>query len=585
MNLTFINANINGRKIVKFSKFYAPTTKEAPKDAILPSHQFLVRAGFIAQNGAGLYDFLPLGKMVLNRIIAVVKDEMNKSGALEVAFSVVTPSELWKESGRFEKYGKELLRFKDRKENEFVLSPTNEESAVNLVKNRVSSYKQLPLHIYQINTKFRDEARPRFGLLRGREFIMKDGYSFHTSQEDLKREFENMFETYSRIFTRLGLNFRCVDADSGAIGGNGSKEFMVLAKNGEDDILICKNCKYCANIEAAVRSPKTCEISPPISDKMDKFYTPNIRTCAELAEFFKTDEFYTIKAVIKKAIYENGKSNVVVFFVRGCDELQETKAQNAANALEIMDPTQDEIKNAGIIAGFCGIIKMPPNVPFFIDNELKNSKNMICGANELDYHYVGVSVVNFDNERFFDLIALNSGDKCKICGGKLEKTKGIEVGHIFQLGTKYSSAMNATFLDENGKAKPYFMGCYGIGVTRLLAVITEQNHDEKGCIWSKENAPFELEIIISNVKDDAQVKFANEIYEKCQNLGILVLLDDRAERFGVKMNDFELIGFPYAILVGKSLNDGNAEFIERKTLKKSLVSKEQILDKIKEVLC
>lgn len=566
---------------MKFSKFYAPTTKEAPKDASLPSHQFLIRGGFVEQIGSGLYNYLPLGKIMHDKISRVVKEEMNEAGALEVSFSVVTSGELWKQSGRYNVFGKELLRFKDRKDNDFVISPTNEEAAVALVRGKVTSYKQLPLNLYQINTKFRDEARPRFGLLRGREFTMKDGYSFHSSKEDLKREFDLMEATYSKIFTRLGLNFRAVEADSGAIGGSGSKEFMVLASNGEDDILCCETCRYAANVEAARRKPRVSEAEAPEADAA-KFLTPNAKTIKDVAEFFKVSEFYCIKAVMKKAIYED-KEEVVVFFVRGDDELQETKAQNACKALELVDASEADVAKAGLVAGFCGPVGLK-DVKFFIDNELKGANNMICGANEKDYHFVGVSVSGFNEERFKDLVKVKEGDKCPVCGGNLKLSKGIEVGHIFQLGDKYSAAMNATYLDENGKAKPFLMGCYGIGISRLIAVMIEASHDEKGCIWKKECAPFDVEIIISNLKDEAGVKFAFELYESLKKAGVSVIIDDRNERFGIKMNDFELIGFPYALLVGKEFANGKVEFITRDGLSKETIGADDAFRKIKESL-
>ena len=566
---------------MKFSKFYAPTTKEAPKDASLPSHQFLIRGGFVEQIGSGLYNYLPLGKIMHDKISRVVKEEMNEAGALEVSFSVVTSGELWKQSGRYNVFGKELLRFKDRKDNDFVISPTNEEAAVALVRGKVTSYKQLPLNLYQINTKFRDEARPRFGLLRGREFTMKDGYSFHSSKEDLKREFDLMEATYSKIFTRLGLNFRAVEADSGAIGGSGSKEFMVLASNGEDDILCCEACRYAANVEAARRKPRVSEAEAPEADAA-KFLTPNAKTIKDVAEFFKVSEFYCIKAVMKKAIYED-REEVVVFFVRGDDELQETKAQNACKALELVDASEADVAKAGLSAGFCGPVGLK-DVKFFIDNELRGANNMICGANEKDYHFVGVSVSGFNEERFKDLVKVKEGDKCPVCGGNLKLSKGIEVGHIFQLGDKYSAAMNATYLDENGKAKPFLMGCYGIGISRLIAVMIEASHDEKGCIWKKECAPFDVEIIISNLKDEAGVKFAFELYESLKKAGVSVIIDDRNERFGVKMNDFELIGFPYTLLVGKEFANGKVELITRDGLSKEAIEANDAFRKIKESL-
>ena len=568
---------------MKFSKLYAPTAKEAPKDASLASHKFLLRAGYAEQVGSGLYNFLPLGKRVLENIKNIVKEELDEAGAQEISMSFVTSAELWCESGRYEFYGKELLRFKDRKENDFVLSPTNEESVVALVRGKVTSYKQLPLNLYQINTKFRDEARPRFGLLRGREFLMKDGYSFHANAEDLDREFDLMEKTYSKIFTRLGLNFRAVRADSGAIGGSGSKEFMVLANSGEDDIIVCENCDYAANIEAATRAKRTTQAERPEADAA-KFFTPNAKTIKEVAEFFRVDEFYCIKAVIKKAIFIDAKGEksekIVVFFVRGEDELQEVKAQNACGALELADATEAEIAAAGLVGGFCGPVGLK-GVEFYIDNELRGESQMICGANERDYHFVGVSVSSFNAERFKDLTAVKAGDKCPCCGGNLSVSKGIEVGHIFKLGTKYSEPMGATFLDENGKAKAFIMGCYGIGVSRLVAVAVEASHDEKGIIWNETLAPFKFEIIVSNLKDEEGVKFAQELYESLRAAGVSVLLDDRNERFGVKMSEFELMGFPYAVIVGKGLAEGTIELVTRDGLVKETLKASEILARIK----
>lgn len=566
---------------MRFSKLYAPTTKDAPKDATLPSHQYLVRGGFIVQVGSGLYNFLPMGKIVLDKIRNVVKEEMDETGAQEIQMGVVSPAELWKQSGRYDVFGKELCRIKDRKENEFVLGPTHEEVVVDIVRNRINSYKQLPLHLYQITTKFRDEARPRFGLLRGREFIMKDGYSFHEDEASMKAEFDVMEQTYTKIFNRLGLDFRAVEADSGAIGGSGSKEFMVLAQNGEDDIVVCEKCSYAANIEAAKRAPKTTTLEAPEAN-LSKFKTPDMKTIEDVCNFFKVDAFYSIKAVVKKAIYID-KEEVVVFFVRGNDELQETKAQNACGALDLVDASLEEVERAGLKAGFIGPIGLEC-VKFYIDLELKEAKNLICGANEVDYHMVGVGMFNFKEERYADLVAVKEGDVCACCGGRLGITKGIEVGHIFQLGQKYAKAMGATFLDKNGKAQPFYMGCYGVGVSRLVAVMIEASHDEKGCIWNKQTAPYLLDIIVSNSKDEAQSAYAEEIYSALKQERLSVLLDDRNERFGFKMKDYELIGLPYALIVGKELEEGFVEIVERKTLEKTVVKKEEALLKLRELL-
>lgn len=431
------------------SRAFIPTTKEAPSEATLPSHQFLIRAGFINQQGAGLYNFMPLGKIVLEKIRAIVKEELDRAGCSEVQLSFVTPIGLWDRSGRSDTMGKEMLRISDRHQNEFVLSPTNEEAIVELVKNRVTSYKDLPLNLYQINTKFRDEARPRYGLLRGREFLMKDGYSFHASTEDMIREFNLMEETYKKIFTRLGLDFRVVAADSGEIGGTGSKEFHVLADSGEDTIVICDACDYGANIET---------------------------------------------------IFE--------------------------------------------------------------------SEEEIDALNEMSYEELQIKSID---------------EKCS-CGGNLSFKKGIEVGHIFQLGDKYSSALEANFNDENGKPRPFEMATFGIGVSRLVASVIEQNHDENGCIWTKATAPYMVNIMISNIKDEAQTALGEELYEKLQTSHVEVMLDDRKDRFGFKMKDAELIGFPYTIIIGKELENGLVQIFERKTKENISVKTEDIYSKIMELI-
>jgi len=558
---------------LRFSKLFVPTVKEDPKDAVLPSHKYLIRGGFISQVGSGIYNFLPLGKIVLDKIRAIVKDELDKAGCQEVQLGFVTPAELWKESGRYDKYGKELLRFRDRKDNEFVLGPTHEEMMVDLVRNRVKSYKDLPLHLYQINLKFRDEIRPRFGLLRGKEFLMEDGYSFHADEEDMKREYSLMEKTYSNIFTRLGLDFRAVEADSGAIGGSRSKEFMVLTQNGEDDIVICHSCEYAANVEAAKRAKKRVPLEEAPQMSKDFFHTPNIKTIEELSGFFHLDPYYFVKAVAKKAIYED-KEEIVVFFIRGCDTLQETKATNAVNALELVDVDEKELEEAGFVPYFIG----PLNEKFkaVIDEELKDEENLICGGNKKDYHYVGFDFKWLKNPHYADLVSVEEGDICQKCGGKLSLTKGIEVGHIFQLGERYSKPLNAVFLDENGKSKPFVMGTYGIGVSRLVAVVIEQYHDDKGCIWTKPTAPCMLDIIVSDPKKENQLQFAENLYNKLKNENKEVIIDDRKERFGFKMKDFELIGFPYALIIGKGLKDDKVQLVDRKTLQKEDISIDEL---------
>ena len=498
---------------MRFSRLLIPTTKETPNDATLASHIYLIRGGFIQSvGGSGLYNFLPLGKKILDKVRAVVKDELDKAGCQEVALSFVTPASLWQESGRLEKYGKELLRFKDRKNNDFILGPTHEEMMVNLVRQTVKSYKQLPLNLYQINLKFRDEIRPRFGLMRGREFLMKDGYSFHASTEDMQREFALMEETYKKIFTRLGLEFRVVDADSGAIGGSGSKEFMVLADSGEDTIVVCPDCEYGANIEAAVAKPKTYDASTEV------------------------------KVIAMKALYDEGETKIVHFALPAEVELQDVKACNAVQANDLVECEESAEMHTLVV-----------------DATLKDIDTLTCAE-----------------KSYADISAVQEGDACATCGGALTYTKGIEAGHIFQLGTQYSEPLACNFLDENGKSVPMVMGTYGIGVSRLLAGIIEQNHDDKGCIWTKEAAPFDLQIIISNIKDEAQVALGEKLYESMLAKGVDVLLDERKDRFGAKMKDYELMGVPHGVVIGKKLADGMVEFITRDGMGKEEVSAEEI---------
>ncbi|MFA6191204.1 MAG: proline--tRNA ligase [Sulfurimonas sp.] len=563
------------------SRAFIPTTKEAPSDASLASHIYLSRAGFISQVASGLYSYMPLAKRVIKKIENIINEEMTKAGAEEVELSFVTPASLWQESGRIEKFGKELLRFRDRKENLFVLGPTHEEMMVDMVRNRVTSYKQLPINLYQIKTKFRDEARPRFGLMRGREFIMKDGYSFHSSVADMDREFDAMEAAYKTILTRLGLDFRIVEADSGAIGGSGSKELMVLAGSGEDTIAVCSKCEYGANVEAAKRSGRASIPEAPIAE-FNKFKTPNVKSIEDLEEFFKVDGYYTMKCVAKRAVYEDD-SEVVLFFVRGCDTLQEVKAQNATGALDIVDVSEEELRELGLIPGFIGPLEQGC-AKHVIDSDLRDAKNMICGANEEGYHFVNVDMSVMSEAYYADIAAVNEGDICPYCNGTLSFTKGIEVGHIFKLGTTYSSALKAEFLDENGKAQPFVMGTYGMGVSRLVAAVIEQHHDEQGCIWTKATAPYMVNIMISNIKEDSQVELGEELYAKLQVAHVEVMLDDRKERFGFKMNDAELIGFPYTIIIGKELENGLVQIFERKTKESTSVSKDDVFSKIMDLI-
>ena len=568
---------------MRFSNAFIFTSKETPNDATLASHIYLLRGGFIHSVGSGLYNFLPLGKIVLDKIRAIAKEELDKAGCQEVDLSFVTPIELWQESGRSEKYGKELLRFKDRKNAEFVLGPTHEEMMVNLVRSYVKSYKQLPINLYQIKTKFRDEIRPRFGLMRGREFLMKDGYSFHKDEESMVEGFNLMEKTYSKIFQRLGLDFRVVEADSGAIGGSGSKEFMALADSGEDTIVVCNSCDYGANIEAAKRvSPKEPEGRVELESK--KVHTPNIKTIEDLSKFFNVDSYFTLKIVAKRALYDEGVQKIALFALRGSDDLEETKATNAVDANELVDISEEELIEAGLTPGFMGVKDLPQDVLLVVDKELEGEKSTIMGANEVDYHLSGVDLSDFDLT-YKDIVEVKEGDICPKCQkGTLNYTKGIEIGHIFQLGDRYSKPMKAEFLDENGKSKPFVMGTYGIGISRLIAAVVEQHHDDKGPIWTKTTAPFAVEVIISNIKKQEELELGEEFYNKLQELGIETLLDDRKERFGFKIKDYELLGIPYAIIVGKKIADGIVEIVDRKSLQKQEVSIDEAIDKIKELI-
>ncbi|MGA9046649.1 proline--tRNA ligase [Sulfuricurvum sp.] len=565
---------------MRFTKAYIPTTKEAPKDAQLPSHIYLSRAGFVTQVAAGLYNFLPMGKRVLRKIENIINEEMAACDAQEVDLSFVTPAELWEESGRIEKFGKELLRFRDRKENLFVLGPTHEEMMVNIVRNRVTSYKQLPINLYQIKTKFRDEARPRFGLMRGREFVMKDGYSFHSSTEDLDREFDAMEAAYKRILERLGLEFRIVEADSGAIGGTGSKELMVLAGSGEDTLAVCDTCEYGANVEAARRAPRSIIPEAPSAD-FARFKTPNIKSIEDLSNFFHVDSYYTLKAVVQRAVYTEG-SELVCFFIRGCDELQEVKARNSVGAIDLVDATEAELSDIGLVPGFIGPLDQD-KIRIVMDNDTRGATTMICGANEADYHFVGVDLSVMNEAHFADLASVQEGDGCPHCNGKILHTKGIEVGHIFKLGTVYSAPLKAEFLDENGRSQPFIMGTYGMGVSRLVAAVIEQHHDEKGCIWTHATAPYLVNVMVSNIKEESHMAYAEELYASLQGCGIETMLDDRKERFGFKMSDAELIGFPFTVIVGKELENGLVQIMVRSSREMITVDAADVLGKIQEL--
>lgn len=545
---------------MKMSKLFVQTLREFPNDAEAISHKLLVRAGYIKKLANGIYTYMPLAQRVLTKISNIVREEMNASGAQELLMPFVQPAEVWQKSGRWQKYGKELLRCKDRHDNEMCLAPTHEEVITSVVGEVVNSYKQLPLNVYQIQTKFRDEIRPRFGLLRGREFIMKDAYSFHTSQEDLEREYEVMGKTYTSIFNRCGLETKAVQSDSGAIGGAVSHEYMVLVDTmvGENDVFYCKNCSYSANSNHAI-SKLPIETTDGGFEKEEIVDTPNIKTIEDLAKFLNIDSNCILKAVAYIA-----DSRPVIAMIRGDKEVEETKLMNALNALEIRPMENEEVRELlGMEPGFISYRNVDKSkVGVIFDNTAKGMKNFVLGANVKDKHIVGANLE--DGIEFCDISLVKEGELCPECNKPLYITRGIEVGNIFQLGTKYSEPMGACYTDEKGQLKPYIMGCYGIGVSRTMAAAVEKYHDDFGIVWPIEIAPYHVDIVPVNIDDETQSKTAYEIYEKLIEAGIEAVIDDRADRAGVKFKDADLIGFPIRITVGKTIQEGLVEYKTRK---------------------
>ncbi len=544
---------------MRWSKTLLPTLKEDPADAEVISHKLLVRAGFIRQISRGIYDYFPLALKVIRKVEQIVRQEMDRAGAQELLLPICSPAELWQESGRWEMYGKELLRFKDRHERDFCLGPTHEEIITDLVRRSVRSYRELPFNLYQIQTKFRDEVRPRFGLMRGREFIMKDAYSFHGDVEDCRREYDNMVQTYKRIFTRCGLSFRPVEADTGAIGGSVSHEFQVLAESGEDAIVSCNRCDYAANIEKAevkARPPDGRDIAeePP---PLEKISTPGKKTVAEVAEFLKlpADRF------IKTLVYRTDGDELVAALVRGDHEINELKLRAVlkSNDLTLADEAAVAAV-AGVAPGFLGPIGL--RLRMVADLGINGMRGAVTGANETDAHCVQVDQErDFTPAAFADLRLAVAGDPCPRCAaGSLETHRGIEVGQVFYLGTKYSEAMGATYLDAEGRERLIEMGCYGIGISRMVAAAIEQNPDANGIIWPLSIAPFQILLLPINYKGQAIREATDKLYQELQALGVEVLLDDRDERPGVKFKDADLIGIPLRVTIGaKGLEKGYLE--------------------------
>lgn len=545
---------------MRYSRYFIPTLREFPSDAEVISHKLMAKSGMIKKLASGIYSYLPLGLVVIKKVEDIVRRCMNEAGAIELTMPSVQPAELWEESGRWTFYGKELLRIKDRHDRNFCYGPTHEEVITDIVRSYISSYKNLPINLYQIQTKFRDEVRPRFGLMRGREFIMKDAYSFDVDDAGANLSYQKMYDAYCKVFERCGLRYKVVEADSGAIGGSFSHEFMVLADTGEDFVISCDTCDYSANVEKAPLKNDWVPFEGDMNPSSD-VHTPGTKTVAEVAEFLKLPEETVIKTMILVV-----DDKVVAVCVRGDHELNMAKIKNFfdASVVEFATPAQI-FDNTGSPIGYSGPVGL--KIPVYGDFAVEAMGNYCTGANVKETHKINVNHGrDFRFEAVGDFRNAAAGDTCCACGGKYQITKGIEVGHIFKLGTKYSSSMNAMFLDKDGKRNPFIMGCYGIGITRVVASAIEQNHDEKGIIWPVDLAPFKVCVLPLAIKDQEVMETAERIYDDLAAKGIEVLLDDRDERPGVKFNDAELIGIPLRVVIGKkTLAEGKIELTVRKT--------------------
>lgn len=574
---------------MKMSKLFVQTLREFPSDAEVISHKMLARAGYIRKLTSGVYNFLPLMWRVLKKVENIIREEMDAAGAQELLMPFVQPKELWEESGRWEAYGKELMRLKDRHDRVMCLGPTHEEVITAIARDGLKSYKQMPVNLYQIQSKFRDEVRPRYGLLRGREFIMKDAYSFDLDEAGLDREYRNMARAYKRIFDRCGLDTKMVQSDSGAIGGSVSHEFMVITDTdaGENDVFYCENCDYSANSNHAVSN-----LLPAVVDGKEYFAqtkildTPDTHSIEELSKFLNIPS----TLILKSLVYIVDKKPVIAL-IRADKAVEETKLMNAAGGIEIRIASSAEIAelmaNHGFdaVPGFIGPKGME-DVQIIADETVKDMKNFVVGINETDKHLVGANLgdLGIKELKYADIRLVERGELCPQCGKPLLVTRGIEVGNIFKLGTKYSKPMNAVYTDVDGKTKPYVMGCYGIGVTRTAAAAVEAHYDEHGIKWPIAIAPYHVTIVPVNILDELQMKVANELYEKLQKAGVEVVLDDRDERAGVKFKDADLIGFPYRITVGKTINEGLVEFKTRETGEIAKITPEEAAEKIIEIV-
>jgi len=532
---------------LRASEYLAPTLREIPSEAEIPSHQLLLKAGMVRKVAAGIYTYLPLGYRVIEKIMKIIREEMNKAGGQELLLPIVQPAEIWKESGRWDVYGEEMFRLKDRHGRDFCLGPTHEEIITILVRSEVSSYKQLPLLLYQIQNKYRDEKRPRFGPIRGREFIMKDLYSFDRDEAGMRKSYEKMYQAYVNVFNRCGLNYKIVEADTGAIGGNKSHEFIALADTGEAEIVYCDACNYAANVEVA-----PCTPSPPKAIENKKYtkkelvHTPDMKSIEEVSQFLQIDPEHMIKSLIYEADGE-----LICVLIRGDRQINEIKLKNKLGCSNLYLASDEDFLNNNLVKGYVGPVGLK-DIKIIADLEIPLMEHAVVGANKEDYHYVGINPQeDISIYKTLDLRIVEEGEPCPKCSGILHKTRGIEVGQIFQLGDKYSEALNAIYTDEKGENQKILMGCYGIGVSRTMAAAIEQYHDKDGIIWPLSIAPFHVVIIPVSEKDEKMMNAAEKIYEELKNLGLEVMLDDRDERAGVKFKDADLIGYPYRITVGK----------------------------------
>lgn len=546
---------------MRVSKLYAPTLREVPAEAEVVSHQLMLRAGFMRKAAGGIYTYLPLAWRVLKKIERIVREEMDAKGSQELLMPIVQPAEIWQESGRWDVYGAEMFRLQDRHNRCFCLGPTHEEMVTTLIRGDVRSYRQLPLSVYQIQNKYRDERRPRFGLMRGREFIMKDAYSFDRDEAGLDKSYQDMYDAYTNIFTRCGLNFRPVEADSGAIGGSGSHEFMVIADSGEAEIVFCTSCDYAANVEKAELFPLEAQEEAMLTK--EEVVTPDCKTIADVCAYLKLPVDHSVKAVAY-----NSEKGLILCFVRGDHEVNEIKVINTCGVIDLEMATEEQLAAAGTVGGYMGPVGIDnKKVIVVVDATVMKMHNVCCGANKEGYHFINVNPGrDFTPTYVADIRLVQEGDPCPHCGGEVSKARGIEVGQVFKLFTKYSSALKATYLDENGKEQPMVMGCYGVGVSRTMAAAIEQNYDDNGIIWPIEIAPYHVLVVPVNTKDEASAAKAEEIYMQLKKVGLETVIDDRNERPGVKFKDADLIGYPLRVVVGpKTLTEGKLEVKIRKT--------------------